>query len=393
MLYTDLNQHPSLNEPLVTDQHPLMMKPESSIAPLNDKKNAPVHRLDRRHEQVHQRALQACAEFRRCEADLMTALEAVEDQKVHLRMGYSSLFQYAVAELKLSEHVIYALITVMRKSKEVPELKNKIRDGEITLGNAKRVSAVMHSENSTEWLQKAATLTQRQLEKEVVKVRPLSAVQERTSYVTESRIKLEVGLSETQMLRLRKAQDLVCQSSAKHASLEDTLVALTEFYLRHRDPVSKAKRVIVKKGSSPKAKPKAMSKPMPMPMPMKKDTSKVTQSTKQKQAGALRSDSSSNTNLSTSLETSSPALNSVGSIPIPISIPVHHREPIPAAILHVINLRDQRKCTFINALGRPCGQTRWVEVHHIKPVSRGGKNTPDNLITLCSGHHRLLHAK
>jgi hypothetical protein len=354
------------------------------------------------HAAIHQRAVMASADFRRSESSLMSALEDVEKNKVHLILGYTSLFQYAVRELNLSENVAYTMITVIRKAKEVPELKTQLSEGKIHLGHAKRIAAVITPENSTEWFDKASSLTQRQLEKEVVKVRPLSAVQERASYVAENRIKLEVGLSESQMLRLRKAQDLVCQSTAKHASIEDTLVALTEFYLKHRDPVAKATRITVKKGSVDQSKTAPLNAPaqvgqsktpdvqsaaqveqsnMPVVQPsVQADQSKLSAVQPQPQVDQSMTLVSKQTG--TSLKTSSN--HRAGFI---------QRQPIPAAILHAVNLRDQRKCTYINPLGRPCGQTRWVEVHHVIPVSHGGQNTLDNLVTLCSGHHKIVHSK
>lgn len=303
---------------------------------------------------VHQRAMQASERFQKSVADLISALEDVEQHQVYLQFGHSSLFQYAVQELRLSESVAYPLITVMRKAKEVPQLKVQMQEGKINLGNARRIAPVLTQANSSEWLDKAATMTQRQLEKEVVRVHPLSAVQERAQYVTENRIRLEVGLSESQMLKLRKAQDLVCQATAKSASLEDTLIALTEFYLKHRDPVEKAKRVTAKKGSL------------------------AAQATSGEEM-VTREESRDSEEMVTREESK-------------MSEEIRGRELIPAAILHAVRLRDQGKCAFLNAQGRTCGQTRWLEVHHRVPVSSGGTNSVDNLITLCSGHHRWVHS-
>lgn len=43
----------------------------------------------------------------------------------------------------------------------------------------------------------------------------------------------------------------------------------------------------------------------------------------------------------------------------------------------------------------PCVICGWQEaprdVHHIIPVSQGGKNDPSNLVTLCPNHHRMAH--
>ncbi|MDR3608501.1 MAG: HNH endonuclease signature motif containing protein [Oligoflexia bacterium] len=66
------------------------------------------------------------------------------------------------------------------------------------------------------------------------------------------------------------------------------------------------------------------------------------------------------------------------------------RAPLPAAVLHQVNLRDQGRCTHVTN-GKRCNQARWTEIHHKIPVSQGGPNTPENLITLCSTHHQLQH--
>jgi hypothetical protein len=40
-----------------------------------------------------------------------------------------------------------------------------------------------------------------------------------------------------------------------------------------------------------------------------------------------------------------------------------------------------------------CGWTRHVHVHHMLPMSCGGTNDPDNLVTLCANHHADAHAE
>ncbi|MCM0606027.1 MAG: HNH endonuclease [Xanthomonadaceae bacterium] len=64
---------------------------------------------------------------------------------------------------------------------------------------------------------------------------------------------------------------------------------------------------------------------------------------------------------------------------------------MPAKILHQVNLRDQRRCNFINTHNIRCNQTRWIEIHHLLPVSQGGTHALENLTTLCSSHHKLQH--
>lgn len=45
----------------------------------------------------------------------------------------------------------------------------------------------------------------------------------------------------------------------------------------------------------------------------------------------------------------------------------------------------------------PCQICGWEEatrdLHHIIPVSKGGKNVENNIIAVCPNHHRMIHSK
>ena len=61
-----------------------------------------------------------------------------------------------------------------------------------------------------------------------------------------------------------------------------------------------------------------------------------------------------------------------------------------AAEQHAVHRRDQGRCTHTDQHGR-CRNERWTQIHHIRYVSHGGDNSPENLTTLCAFHHRLTH--
>ena len=64
---------------------------------------------------------------------------------------------------------------------------------------------------------------------------------------------------------------------------------------------------------------------------------------------------------------------------------------LTASIRHEVNQRDQGKCQAMMPNGRRCHSTFWVHHHHVQPKSLGGANTLENLTTLCSSHHRMIH--
>ena len=58
---------------------------------------------------------------------------------------------------------------------------------------------------------------------------------------------------------------------------------------------------------------------------------------------------------------------------------------VPTAIKRALRARD-KGCVFPG-----CHHTRFVDAHHIQHWSAGGETSLDNLLLLCSRHHRLVH--
>jgi hypothetical protein len=61
------------------------------------------------------------------------------------------------------------------------------------------------------------------------------------------------------------------------------------------------------------------------------------------------------------------------------------RRTLPPAIRRALWSRD-RGCSFPG-----CHNTRYVDAHHVEHWSDGGETSLDNLVLLCSHHHRLVH--
>jgi hypothetical protein len=63
---------------------------------------------------------------------------------------------------------------------------------------------------------------------------------------------------------------------------------------------------------------------------------------------------------------------------------------IPAAERRFVFQRDGRRCTFVDAHGQRCRETRYLEVHHLKAFKKGGSNMASNLALLCGAHNALV---
>ena len=62
------------------------------------------------------------------------------------------------------------------------------------------------------------------------------------------------------------------------------------------------------------------------------------------------------------------------------------KQTIPPAIRRLVLRRDGGRCRVPG-----CRQGTFVDVHHLDPRADGGGNEPENLLTLCSAHHRANH--
>lgn len=63
---------------------------------------------------------------------------------------------------------------------------------------------------------------------------------------------------------------------------------------------------------------------------------------------------------------------------------------IPQLVKNRVLIRDKGRCQFSTSSG-VCGSGRWVNIHHRRPFCEGGEHVLENLVTLCSSHHRSLH--
>jgi hypothetical protein len=66
--------------------------------------------------------------------------------------------------------------------------------------------------------------------------------------------------------------------------------------------------------------------------------------------------------------------------------PARATQSIPPATRRAVLRRDGARCTVTG-----CRHATFVDVHHVVPRADGGAHASENLITLCSAHHRAIH--
>ena len=299
------------------------------------------------HLKIHETAVQLAKNYLATEVELVEILQVVNREDVYRKLGYTSLFTYAVEALKLPRERVYQLNTVAKTCEKVPELKVAIESGVLNISDARRITSAIQKDPSQDWIQMAATLPQRELENAVAKVNPKEAVPEKVKVLnaTEGFISCSIALEAQD--KLKRLQDLLSQKEKRAISLREVIEKLADLGVEKLDPLVKARKWESKPDTN-----------------MSKERKPVRTAT----------------NTSSERQSATTGANTLAG-----------RQPVPAAVRHQIQLRDNGRCTEVKD-GKRCGSERWLEVHHIRPVAVGGGNELNNLTTLCSGHHNLRHS-
>jgi len=295
---------------------------------------------------LHEKALVLSREHRLLESQLVSLLMEIDQLQLYHLLGCASLFTYVVSMLGFTEGAAYQLITVTRKAKNIAALQTAFEEQRLSVAKASRIVSVLSVDNASELIEFARSHTSRETDLEVARRAGRDGNERRSS------LKIPVRV----LAKLKHVQSLMGQ-----VEFEAMLEKLADYYIEREDPVKKAERDLAKRAAAASAESGSAS------------------SERSERAESERSESDCS-----ELVRAKSRVRSRKSTP-------NKRKPLAAHQLHTVNARDGRRCTFIDANGNRCPNERWLHVHHIQSVARGGINTPENLITLCSRHHQLVH--
>ena len=202
---------------------------------------------------IHRRAQAHAQSYKRKTAQLLISVEEVDRNRVFSELACNSTFEYCITHLDLPQGVAYDLINVMRKAREVPELRVAVEQG-LELSKARRIVPLITPENQAEWIRKALELPRLQLEREVAAVNPQWIEREVCRPSAKDRVKIEFFTSEQRHAALVRAQDLVSTSLGENANFDATIAFVVEHFLATKDPVVKAERNVGRVNASVKTK-------------------------------------------------------------------------------------------------------------------------------------------
>jgi len=154
-----------------------------------------------------ERTKQLVAEERKITAQVLEHLRQIEQHRVYVEWGYPSLFEFCVKELSYSESAAQRRISSMRLMRELPEVKQHIEEGALTLTAIAHAQQVFREKNFTteakrEILNTLHGKTTREVEQQLATIHPKKA-RERKRILNDKQVEVTVVLDQALLQQLK----------------------------------------------------------------------------------------------------------------------------------------------------------------------------------------------
>jgi len=308
---------------------------------------------------------------REATATLIVHLGVLDERRLYLGEGYSSLFSYCTQVLQFSEHAAYGRIEAARSGRRVPGLLELLEDGSVNLTTVCMLSAHLTRENHLEILAAAKHKSKRQVEEFIARLRPKPAVDATVrrlpapnqggaapvagEEVARSAHPSGGGQPETPSESPGPSLPPVTTAPTRHAIVEPLAperyrvqftasaetcdkLRLAQDLLRHQIP----------DGDPAKIFDRAL-------------TALLDNLARQKLAATDRPREGRG-----------------------IAAGSRH---IPAEVKRTVWIRDGGRCAFVAHNGRRCAARGFLEFHHVMPYAAGGEPTAANIQLRCRAHN------
>lgn len=313
----------------------------------------------------------AAAMERHATAELLTLLIEVERRKLHLHLGHSSMFVFCTRTLRLSEQAAYSRITAARAARRFPGILSRLADGALSLSSVGLLAPHLTEETADAMLEAACGKSTREVERLIASWHPQPDVPGvlRALPVTAAAVPAgEPSGGRRTAPPVEVSGELSAQPAANPAqtrlsALKTTPravvapIASRRYLLRltiGQDTHDKLQRALallrhsVPDGDTEKILNRALD-------------ALLDQVERTKYARASRPRASAST--------------------------IGNGRHVPGAVKRQVWKRDGGRCVFRGADGT-CGETAFLEYHHVIPFAAGGETSADNLQLRCRSHNQ-----
>jgi hypothetical protein len=348
-------------------------------------------------------------------AEVLAHLAELEERRLHLQLGFPSLFAYCVEAVGLSEGSAGGRVAAARVCRRFPEAFELVARGELHLSALCGLAPHLDPQNATELFAACCRKTRRQVDELLAARFPKPDVREQIRRLpTRVQVQMPIIVDEPRMIdRVETHDDAMVEPKAASQGPEATLAEVAEFV---GDQGSETAPPVV---GSPPARRRELEA-------LSADrfgvhfTADVELKELLERARAIAGHRLPQNDLSSLMRlvfasfvkheearrfavgrrprprkadaTRAKVEAARGTPPGGVSNPEKLRRHVPAAVRRAVYLRDGGQCTFASEDGRRCEARALLELDHVKPWARQGDAGTDNIRLRCRAHNQM-HAR
>jgi hypothetical protein len=303
---------------------------------------------------------------RRSTAELLELLNEIERRRLHLALGYSSLFTYCTRALALSEQAAYSRITAARAARRFPALIDRLSSGALTLSSIGVLAPHLTEENVDALLDAADGRSTRDAERLIAALHAqpdiASSVRALPARISAHRESSELTLwnrDDHPPATASAAAPAVVQLTPRHTPTARPVIApigstryLLKITIGEEAHAALERLRALLRHSVPDGDPAAI---------VSRALIALLTHTEGTKSRSVRS-------------------------PQPQTTRGSRGRHIPAAVRRAVWQRDHARCAFVGTDGR-CTETGFLEFHHVVPFAADGPTSTDNLQLRCRAHN------
>ena len=304
-------------------------------------------------------ATTAVANERRITAETIKYFFEVNRRRLHLKMGYDSLFTMLRKHWGFCEPTAQLRKNAVFLMQDVPDVIEKIESGEMPVTVAANIQSFLYAEKRSdraysreakiELIETCSGKSARDVQKEFVRRNPEIEKREVVRVTDENHVRVSHSISNKIEAKLQRIK-LLWSHVEPNMSREQLLDRMAEITLDQIDPVRKA-------ACAESRKARTLSK----------------------------LDSSS----PTTVVDGGVAYDPFGGDQLPAPEVRKSRCVSQADRNEIHRANSEKGCEFVDsASGRKCGSKFQLQLDHIVPFSHGGTNEAANLRVICAAHNR-----
>jgi 5-methylcytosine-specific restriction endonuclease McrA len=317
--------------------------------------------------------LHACVQAeRKITLQVIELLKEVDQRKIYLTLGFGSLIEFCIQELKYSESAAWRRISAMRAVRDLPELEEKIETGKLSLAvisqaqthiryQEKKNHEMVPKSEKRDLFQSLEGLSSRETEKVLISRDPEVVINhEKLRQVTKELQELKLILTPEMQQDLEKLKALISHIMPE-ASLADVIQFALKDSLKKRNP--EIDKIVLKQGSSG---------PRQIPAQAREKNLLRLRSMKQPRSAE---------------HAPAPVLQGRNAVETSGVKEIGGRIQIPISVKRLVWKKSLGQCCYQHH-GKRCASRFQLQIDHIRPMARGGSNALENLQLLCRQHNQ-----